>query len=122
MSNFEKIIGETFDSVTSNDESVEFSRDGEVLFRLTHIQDCCEDVRLEEIHGDLEDLTGSPILLAEESYQRDDDGRYGDTSTWSFYKFATARGHVTIRFYGTSNGYYSETADLLAKGDWCFNR
>ena len=80
-----------------------------------HEPDCCESVYIEDICGDIKDLVGSPILMAEQSESTEQgpkDAGYDDSFTWTFYKFATVRGYVTIRWYGTSNGYYSENVEF----------
>jgi hypothetical protein len=75
-----------------------------------HQQDCCEKVQVEEISGDIEDLIGSPLLVAEEITDIDNAEpiEEAESYTWTFYKFSTIKGSVTIRWLGRSNGYYSE--------------
>lgn len=82
--------------------------DGLNIHLFLHEQDCCEDVHLEDITGDLTDLVGYPLLQAELVKEQSTSGEWGDSTTWSFYKFATIKGSVTVRWYGNSNGYYSE--------------
>lgn len=101
-----------------------YQEDGDQLHLITesehivmcHMQDCCESVSLDDICGDLSDLVGSPIFVAEEvtgETPSDFDPENFDSHTWTFYKIDTAKGGVTLRWFGTSNGYYSEGVDMI---------
>ena len=119
MSNeiFNNMLGKVMDDVSSSgDEMVFKSNDGKT-FTFCHQQDCCENVSIEDICGDLNDLVGSALLVAEEVSNLEDfveppKDSY-ESCTWTFYKFATVKGSVTVRWLGVSNGYYSESVDYI---------
>ncbi len=92
------------------DEELIFTCDRGDRFRMYHEQDCCEGVRVEEIVGNLGDLIGVPILVAEE--RTEDDPGASESGTWTFYELRTIKGSVTIRWYGASNGWYSESVSF----------
>lgn len=120
MKKFEDLLGKTLVNIENIDnEQLIFTLDTGERCKLYHEQDCCESVTIEDINGELSDLVGLPILQAEEVIHEEvnpegvaipEDAQ--DSFTWTFYKLATAKGHVTIRWYGGSNGYYSEAVDF----------
>ena len=78
---------------------------------LYHDQDCCESVLVESVDGDPADLVGAYVTTAEEASENAPDTEDG-VGAWTFYKLCTPKGDLTIRWYGTSNGFYSTSVDL----------
>jgi len=110
------LIGKTITEIENNRDLI-FKCDDGAEYKMYHDQYCCESVAIESIDGDILDLIGVPIVMAEEiaddSYEESHKSDYEpDSCTWTFYKFATVKGYVTIRWYGESNGYYSESVDF----------
>jgi len=116
-----EFMGQTFKQITIDvgGEDIVFICDDDTKYIMNHDQDCCEGVTIEDVCGDIDDLIDSPILQAEEViYDNENPSgekipfEYQNSFTWTFYKFATIKGSVTIRWYGESNGYYSEGVDI----------
>jgi len=113
-----ELIGKVFTSVVADDYEVIFENDKET-YKLYHEQDCCENVEIEDICGDIADLVGVEIVVADEVSNISDEQirvlekKYDDSYEWTFYRFRTIKGTVTIRFYGTSNGYYATGVDFI---------
>lgn len=110
-----ELLGKVFSSITKSDDELIFFVDGKATYKMYHSQDCCEHVYIEDVIGDLDDLVGAPIGEAAEEVSSNDEGpigEYEESYTWTFYKLGTTKGYVTIRWYGSSNGYYSESVDI----------
>ena len=63
--NMLNMVGKVFTSVTQDGYQMVFANETET-FRFFHYQDCCESVYIDDIVGDLSDLEGEPLLMAEE--------------------------------------------------------
>lgn len=122
---FEDLRGRILSKVVQiDDDELRFHLTDDHYVKMYHSQDCCESVSIEDIVGDLDDLVGTPLLIAEEvnsdqieTPQIDqEDSYYVESETWTYYRFSTIKGSVSIRWYGTSNGYYSESVDIEIVG------
>lgn len=125
LANFSDLLGKTLTDIIVGEDMIDFFTNEGEHFKMFHEQDCCESVSIEDINGDIQDLIGTPILKAEEvsNYEpiSDEDKQKTKNAdecgscTWTFYKLATIKGYVDIRWFGESNGYYSENVHFTKK-------
>ena len=99
----------------SDEVTLKFT-DGTCL-KFYHQQDCCETVLLEDFDTTPEDLVNTNIISIEERISRSGEGikpldNWDHSYTWSFYVIKTSSSTMVLRWYGTSNGWYSETVDI----------
>lgn len=117
----EQLNGKTFISITGAEEDSEqivFECDDGDVYVMYHEQDCCEDVRICDVAGDISTILNRPVVFHSTTNDEKTSligarDAYDESYTWTFYHFRTIKGYVDIRWYGTSNGYYSESVDLL---------
>lgn len=124
-----EMVGKTFIKIHKTNDTINFMCSDGTEFKMFHEQDCCESVTIEDITGDLDDLLNSPILLASEdtntkSHPENNMFEYPLGSfTYTFYTIRNINATVQIRWYGESNGYYSESViiekyeSLMSKED-----
>lgn len=123
--NFNELLGKTITSVEGMEPGSDLVRirthDGET-YVMHHHQDCCESVYLVDVIGRPNDLLGVPVTMAEvETSDPEPQDCYDDACQWTFYKLATVSGYVTLRWLGTSNGYYGIEVDfekVQDEGPW----
>lgn len=110
---FEEILGQIPISIEVNHKNnvINFIFKSGDAWEMRHDQDCCEDVSIEDIAGNIDLILNEPLLEAELITGTDLDA--DESGTWSFYKFGTRKSSVVIRWYGSSNGYYSEEVSFV---------
>ena len=116
---FEELEGKIIKNIIGKEgsDSLIFMTEDNKKYMMYHEQDCCESVYLEDVVGDLHDLIGEKIIYVDEYSNEDsiDEGleEYSDSFTWTFYTIKTKNTTITLRWFGTSNGYYSESVDFV---------
>lgn len=109
-------IGKTVtevDGLSVGSECVMFTFEDSSVLRMYHSQDCCESVNVVQIDGESADLMEAPLVMAEIVSSDDAPApEHAESYSWTFVKFATSKGYVTVRWLGESNGYYGETPSI----------
>jgi len=110
----DELLGRTLYRAEANDAELTLYLSDTNYVRFQHHQDCCEHVYIEDICGDLDDLVGAELVEAEEvsNYDAGPLEESEESYTWTFYRFRTRKGSVSVRWYGSSNGYYSESVSV----------
>ena len=106
----EDMVGKKITGIYYDCENFQVMTD-DGCYAFYHVQDCCEEVILTQVDGDLEKIIGSVISHAEE-VTNTTESNWGSV-TWTFYKIGTNKGIIDFRWQGSSNGYYSETVALV---------
>ena len=111
----QEMIGRVPVDIAQSSDEIVFSFADGARARFLHHQDCCEEVKIEDVNGDWLDLIGHPLLVAEERSGEGPEPGYTyffTHETWTFYTFRSVKGSVDVRWLGRSNGYYSEKVDF----------
>jgi hypothetical protein len=94
---------------------------GKLLF--SHEQECCESFWLEDFEDDrnthlrayeYDRFLGVELLTNQDDPAPED--KYTEHYTWTYVRLKFQSGDVTLRFIGSSNGYYSEDCDITFDG------
>jgi len=82
----------------------------EYTIEFNHQQDCCETVCL--VDHELQGKMKGELIYIKELSNRDEPPNDWDSHTWTFYEVRTTEGLLTMRWLGTSSGYYSEEVSV----------
>ncbi|NDB84712.1 MAG: hypothetical protein EB127_18705 [Alphaproteobacteria bacterium] len=118
--NFFELKGKTITSIdgsNSDDSDTIITTSDGSIYTLTHIQDCCENVRVYGTVGNIDDVLNEEVIDVEDTNPMDNpnapDYKYYESATWSQFRIVTNKGTFEMWWLGESNGYYSETVSVI---------
>jgi len=120
---FEELEGEVISEINGLDkgsEEITIKTNSGKHFAMYHNQDCCENVFLESFTGSSDEIVGEAVthakVVTNEENPVDTDPElteYQESFTWTYYYIRTEKSSLSLRWYGESNGYYSESVDFV---------
>lgn len=106
-----KFINDYSYFVSNDQDAIYFELENDTLVIFKHNRECCEEVNIKDIVGNLRDLIGEPLLEAEVVIN-ENEGTRSDRQQNTFFKFTTCKANVNVSWFGTDNGYYSTTVSM----------
>ena len=104
------LVGLTIKSVSgchkgSDTFTIEFENGYSIVF---HYPYTYSNVEIDDVNGDVQGMVGNELLGIECVTNVPVDPETAvEYKQWTFYKFKTIDGYVDVKWYGSSNGYYS---------------
>lgn len=115
MAEFYELVGKTITDIVGAEKyskEILFYCDDGSIYKMYHEQNCCEEVWIEDICGDPKMLIGKKVTKSEAVTQEGENEYNDGTHTYTFYHICTIGGYLSIRWFGVSNGYYSESVNF----------
>ena len=117
--NFFELKGKTITSIVGinpNDEQTVITTSDGTVYTLEHYQDCCEDVRVYNTVGKIDDVLNEEVIVAEDDNPMDNPNAIGyvvdscKTNTWTNFRIVTNKGAFEIWWLGESRGYSEDVS------------
>jgi hypothetical protein len=117
-------LGKGYNCAADSFDEIRFITDSGRKYLMYHNQDCCEWVHIYDIKGDINSLLNNKIIYASQqilecphstdNWPEDVNiPKYLESYAWTIYTLKTEKDTVIIRWLGESNGYYSESVDII---------
>lgn len=106
--------------IDESDDDIMITTEDGTKYHFYHNQDCCEYVYIYDTVGKLHELVGKKLLMIDhddsKNLPEDVDLDSDESYTWTEISFVTNEKTVISRWFGGSNGYYSESVDIYEIG------
>lgn len=111
VNEYQELIGKVLVDVIEDETTVDFTFSDGSEYSMYNEEEGTGNgckITLEDVCGEWSDLYGEPLTITEEVINNSSSG----VGTWTFYHFTTIKGYVDLRWFGESNGYYSESVSF----------
>ena len=108
------LLNSVVTNIDLDNDRVRIELENGSAFIMEHDQECCESVYITDGKNEMRELVGYKIVDATCEVS-EGESEYGSATKTDF-TFKTDEKTVVLRWFGESNGYYSESVDFYREG------